>query len=87
MQVSGQHWISTDGARAAKKIITAVKRNSETEEREIGIEPSLLDDEIRNYLAQVMDELKKNSKYNFCSLSQMTGEIYFSLAKRALLPD
>jgi hypothetical protein len=45
-----------------KRIIAAVKRNSETEEREIGIEPSLLDDEIRNYLAQVMDELKKNSK-------------------------
>jgi hypothetical protein len=45
-----------------KKIITAVKRNSETEDREIGIEPSLLDDEIMNYLAKVMDELKKNSK-------------------------
>jgi hypothetical protein len=45
------------------KIVKVTKENAQVMEQKSGTEPSLTDDEITNYLSQIIDELKEKRKY------------------------
>jgi hypothetical protein len=46
----------------SRKVTTITKNVTEEMEQETGVEPSLQDDEVRNYITEVLTELKKHEK-------------------------
>ena len=57
-EIPWKYWDSSDGARIAESVLDITKQTSKNMIEETGVQPTLSEDEMKQYLQEVLQEVK-----------------------------